>query len=140
MEPGRQFEQLPMFMTARELRHGVESSDFLGKGSDEQWNDKASRATRTSSGADDNSTLAEHIAKHGVMQPVAVYHSSTVAGSKWLQNGHHRVATAYSQNPDSLIPVRHVEDSNYGDVDFDEGSKSPHRTPSTQGNASWRAK
>lgn len=127
----QQFHQLPMFMSAREIRtdyqaldgdrddrvahdwdaspevHRPETDDELfGRKADEAWGDyDHSPNTHLS--------LGEHILRHGVENPVSLMDP---AAPKWdmgsqgkpqILGGHHRVAVMEQEKPTALMPVEH---------------------------------
>jgi hypothetical protein len=117
MELGQQFEQLPMFVSARDIHdnyipmdRGGSINGMYGRKLDEAAN--ANYMTRHGG----TGSLVDSIKAGGVKTPVHVYHSegdSTAYGvhGKALFDGHHRVAVAYDQNPDQLVPVVHDDNS-----------------------------
>lgn len=108
MEPGPQFHQLAMFMTAHELKHDVESGDAPGWGSErEMWAHKRRAANLPHSGYGGHS-LRQDIAQHGVKMPVEVWHDKELK-RPLLANGHHRTAVAHDMDPKTLLPVMHNE-------------------------------
>jgi len=98
---GKQFEQLPMFMTAKELKNEVTPDDWRAGGPslDSLWRRKAREAEK--------SGLTESIRKDGVQEPVEVVHRGET--HRYLVDGHHRVAAASKVGPKTLLPVRHSE-------------------------------
>jgi len=104
--PGPQFKQLPMFMTAHELRHGTVAQDAEAyEHPDIMWRDKTRRAQRT----DYHGWGRIRDVESGVREPVKVDHRypDDVEHPPVLFDGHHRVAAAYSHNPQALVPVEH---------------------------------
>ena len=111
-------KQLAMYMTAKELKEGVnQSADPGGRYMDHLWDYKLTEAktgairnaryrpTRKRKG----NTLYESIEKEGVRKPVEVVHhlqdSKYYKKGMQLSEGHHRVAAAYAINPNMIIPV-----------------------------------
>lgn len=106
---GKQFQQLPMFMTAHEIksqyrpwqadRRAVEVPDpdightYRMETDSELWDRKAREAP--------DHGLTKTSVKHGIHTPVPLLEGREV----W--DGHHRVAAAAVHTPDSLIPVEH---------------------------------
>ena len=124
-----QFQQLPMFMTAREIRDQYQGHDgsrrrFAGlsggeiqmfKGrhetEDEMFRRKVSEAEeRWDHGGD---YLAAHVRKHGVTHAISLQDDPTIVGSlgkPQILGGHHRVAVMHADRPDELMPVAHFRD------------------------------
>jgi hypothetical protein len=123
---GRQFEQLPMFMTGAEIKEKYEPLDGDRKwtrkpGSrgmsqetpDEMWDRKLDESKRThwKTGAN----LYKDIKKNGVQNPVSLQWERergpyTPPNAKpQVLGGHHRVAVAAAARPDDLIPVEHFQ-------------------------------
>lgn len=111
MQPGPQFQQLDMFKTAHELKHGnIQHIDRRhGDTADEMWNDKLRRVDM---GGLSNGWGRVENAHEGIHEPVEVSHWER--GVQQLTDGHHRVAAAYRHNPQSLIPVEHVDEDQIG--------------------------
>lgn len=124
---GGQFQQLPMFMPAGELRDQVTPGDIKNTDPDhltklgihtsaDFWDRKVSesRAPGTELGAHRDGTprdptrpsLANSVAASGVREPVSVWHEED--GSRTLWDGHHRVASAHHADPSQLVPVQHL--------------------------------
>ena len=119
-------QQLAMFMTAKEIKEGVNASfDRGGRNLDELWSNKL---RESKSGAIRNAryvptrkrkgnTLYESIQEHGVREPVELMHrkhpiernhpGEDIPPGMHLAEGHHRVAAAYDIDPNMLIPVIH---------------------------------
>lgn len=127
MEPGQQFKQLPMFMTARDIKETHEPNDRKpGEVSPSRiWNRKLRESKDTkdtggipikgANGAYEQVSLHEHIARTGVSQAVSIQDPQGAAGQKPLVfDGHHRVASAADSRPNDLIPV--VHSPNAGDA------------------------
>lgn len=57
----------------------------------------------------DTPTLYEHIEKHGVQKPVLL-HDKYIEKDQTptIMSGHHRVAVAYSVNPEMFVPVEYI--------------------------------
>ena len=118
----KQWEQLPMYMTAGEIKSIVNSSaDPGGDNMESLWHQKLYEAktgairnaryvpTRARKGA----TLYDSIKSKGVQKPVELNRNNkdTRFSKKGysLSEGHHRVAAAADINPNMLIPVEHSE-------------------------------
>jgi hypothetical protein len=118
VQPGAQFEQLPMFMSGREItqqyapaeddKHWINSKQRF-ENSDELWGRKAQesetgghggRSYRLNSG--ELGTLHESIKENGVQSPIPL-------GRTQVIDGHHRVASQFAIDPDKQIPVTHRE-------------------------------
>lgn len=95
-------EQLRMFVPAGELRayRPGYADAGLFDGTKEFWDTKLSEAVAGG--------LAASVAAKGVQEPVNVWHDRL---GKALANGGHRVAVAAHLNPESLVPVRHYDES-----------------------------
>lgn len=98
-----QFEQLPMFATARELREHYTPWDYneqAHEGDPEiMWEQKHEEVW--------DEGLYHQIADEGVKKPVNVHHT---AHDRELLNGHHRVAAQYDADPEAFIPLNHTHD------------------------------
>jgi len=105
MIKGQQFEQLPMFMTGKEIKEQYTPADYdpnYGEFADEKefWDSKLDEANQ--------SGLTQSIKEEGVKTPVILN-----LDGKTIDNGHHRVAaTTASPDDDKYIPVIHAEDQN----------------------------
>jgi hypothetical protein len=103
--------QLDMWKPARELRgmHLSDASVYLsnhGLSSASSENVKRARTNvmRRKVRESKKSGLYDSIKEQGVEKPVEVFHDWQGAT---LMEGHHRVASAMSIDPNSLVPVRH---------------------------------
>lgn len=111
---GAQFRQLPMFMSAREIRsqyvpwdNDREWVDHRGdwETDEEVWGRKLSEARE--------SGLDRDVVSHGVRNPVPLEHVDPWwHGNRTpqLMGGQHRVAVMSQERPDDLMPVEHFED------------------------------
>jgi hypothetical protein len=116
----QQWEQLPMFMKAGEIKAKVNTSaDPGGSDMDRLWHNKLYESktgairnarylpTRARKGA----TLYDSIKREGVRKPVELQRNTrdTKFSKKGysLSEGHHRVAAAADIDPNMLIPVEH---------------------------------
>lgn len=95
---GQQFEQLPMFMQAKELH-----SEAIEKG-DQGYGESHGGLMRTKLNESHESGLLHDIKQRGVQEPVDMIIGE---GRKILVEGHHRVAAAHRVNPEAWIPVQH---------------------------------
>lgn len=109
-----QGEQLPMFMTARDLYNNTQPGDAR-ESAPQMWNSKL-REARVPGSAEDSSgaSLRDSVRSSGVRTPVTVLHGGWIAGYQdsdkpILWNGHHRVVSAINTNPDQLVPVEHID-------------------------------
>ena len=107
-----QFSQLPMFMSAREIKsqydpwHGDFEDDY--ETSDELWDRKYQEATLGK-----EPTLDKQVLREGVKRPVAleVVHPWWNGDKKpEIMGGHHRIEIMARHKPDALMPVEHVSD------------------------------
>lgn len=127
MEPGPQFHQLAMFHTADELKNNVTPLDAWQHASPAaMWDHKLQQnqtwAADLSQRAEGTGpTMHESIGQQGVHTPVELMHSAS--GNTRLTEGHHRVASAFAHNPQSLIPVLHHEQF---DPAVAQASERPH--------------
>ena len=125
-----QFRQLPMFMSAHEIRqqyqgldsdrHDGTGEDFLetdeelfARKSDESQEYPHDGSERYSDGGDPSMpSLYEHVSKHGVENPISLQadHSRTgLLGKPEVFGGHHRLAVMSRIRPHALMPVEHFE-------------------------------
>ena len=111
---GKQFEQLPMFMSAHEIRGQYQASDRERieneDGDLESDNEFYSRKYDEANfdWGDGQGTHADHILRHGVSEPIALEYSPT-GGRRRPQviDGHHRIAVMHEERPHDLMPVEH---------------------------------
>jgi hypothetical protein len=108
MDKGKQWEQLPMFMSANEIlnthtlgdqdvEHHESREDVLTRKLDEAYEDDHGLY---------DGDLASDIRKNGVEKPLDLYREAD--GENILHDGHHRLAVQYDWNPDDVsIPVTH---------------------------------
>lgn len=125
---GTQFQQLPMFMTAGEIKDTVRPGDAEGYDSEsDMWSAKTDESHVEGSSVDHSApnrsgalSLADSVAREGVREPVGIFHEDD---GPMLGDGHHRVATAYAQGPGRYVPVEHHESmrSGYGVPVFPSG-------------------
>ena len=111
-----QFKQLPMFMSAREIRSQYQALDGDRETDSDGWREsdddlfdrkyEESYATKHLNG----DYLADHIAEHGVENPVSLQADPLNTGSfdkPEILGGHHRIAVMETSRPDDLMPVEH---------------------------------
>jgi hypothetical protein len=111
-----QFQQLPMFMSAREIRSQyqaldgdrLENSDGDLETDDDLFDRKhwESQTMKHLNG----DYLADHIAEHGVENPVSLQADPWKTGSLGkpaILAGHHRIAVMETSRPDELMHVEH---------------------------------
>jgi hypothetical protein len=109
MNQNLSFQQLDMFKPARELR-GMHLSDVQshiwnrGGGLDYQKTAKVVMARKVREAK--RSGLHEDIKQKGVQEPVSIVNGHPGFGS-YVADGHHRVASAMSIDPNMLVPVTH---------------------------------
>ena len=136
LNPQQFGEQLDMFKPAREIVEGMHTGDFennLGDSSNfaKHWGwqakldeAKTDRFYHTYAGKE---SLYDSVGRQGIKQPVAIRHWADRPGPQ-LANGHHRVAAAYDQNPDMLVPVVHYDiDAGERIDDWDGDGNNPDR-------------
>lgn len=102
MEPGPQFRQLAMFMTASELTDDhskVVPGDFTPDRAAEGWAQKLHEAKTAAPGKHGHVEYGD-----GIRNPVSLQYWSD-RGT--IGNGHHRVAVARDRGPNTLVPVEH---------------------------------
>lgn len=116
---GQQFQQLPMFMEAQELRNSpsiTHGDAMFYKDKDAMWRRKLDQANQPERHYDPDTpmdftktrpSLRESVGQGGVREPVQLRHG-TDRGTVMFE-GHHRTAAAYDHNPRSLVPVLHDE-------------------------------
>ena len=92
-------EQLPMFMTAHEIQSYARPTDLSGG-----WEQAYREAQEIKSRG--GVSLAEHVAKHGVEDPVHIVHHGGGAQPE-LADGHHRVALEAQNHPQRYLPMEH---------------------------------
>lgn len=108
MEPGRQFEQLPMFMPARDLMDPAQvTPEQVVR--DSGWGRKLTEAKQPMAfritGRKTGPSLHDSIRQHGIVWPVELKSGPT--GPPRINEGHHRIAVAHDIHPDYLVPVQH---------------------------------
>lgn len=110
-----QFRQLPMFMSAREIRSQyspwpgdrfeVQTRQGLRDETDaEMWNRKRRQASQGS--------LDRKILSEGVRNPVYLESpdpKEPLDRGPYLLGGHHRIAVMSEHKPDALVPVEHFQ-------------------------------
>ena len=106
-----QFQQLPMFMEAQEIRSSIQgTADYPNHPVDDVMKHKKSEA--------DRSGLTESIRTDGVQQPVQLVHKRDDEGygdtsTTIMGHGHHRVAAASDISKETgqpkYVPVVHSE-------------------------------
>ena len=112
----RQFQQLPMFMTAREIQEQTTPLDKSpGQPRARFWATRARSATHRHvvRNDPDSGNLADSIRTEGVHRPVEISWGETAKKKPELANGHHRVAVSFEHDPDRLIPVVHDAGEGY---------------------------
>jgi hypothetical protein len=138
LNPG-QFQQLPMFMTARDIDRqydpnegdrNVDESTGWVETTDELWDRKAQEAKQDASGVGDGLSVHDSVLRHGVKSPVWLYHDErSIQGDlPTVGNGHHRVAVLLHNDPDRLMPVLHGTHF-FGELE----KRSPKKTPDGKG-------
>jgi hypothetical protein len=112
-------KQLKLFMTARELMDMPAGDDL------EEWrpmsqnpdllNEKLEESMDPISYAKmyDNLNLHDSIKEKGVQNPVNIEFFSRENDETVISDGHHRVASAFSINPDMFIPIEYGDDSKH---------------------------
>jgi hypothetical protein len=130
---GQQFRQLPMFMSAREIRNQYqaidgdrsdthplrphprpENFDKWIENDDQLFNRKYEESWAPNRKVSSGRTLGDDILKHGVENPVSLQVDLEKTGSAKkpeILGGHHRLAVMGVHKPDELMPVEHFKDS-----------------------------
>ena len=111
----KQFEQLPMFMSAREIRGQYQALDADRK--EHEYNDnelfdrKYDEAENNYDHApNEHRSLKDALLQDGVRNPISLQADANkvgLGGKPQILGGHHRVAVMYEHKPDSLMPVAH---------------------------------
>lgn len=113
---GKQFEQLPMFMTGGEIKAkyqvpfgeiwrapGEQPGTFLDRR--ETTDEVFARKLKEAPGRG----LTEASVRQGIQTPVALSHAGNSPGfGPTILDGHHRIAAAAAHTPNSLVPVVHI--------------------------------
>jgi hypothetical protein len=127
------YDQLQMFMTARQLRTDLRPGDALdaeryGLSSTEaerrvaeanMWRDKIDESNVPGSSESAHHTdhpnfdrsgdsMVESVRRNGVQAPVGIFHGTSYGAM--IGDGHHRIAAAFSVNPNMEVPVEHHAD------------------------------
>lgn len=101
------YGQLPMFMTGKEIkehfapRYGDQYGSGISRTEGQLWSKKLREATNRKT---EDGTLRKSIAAKGVQEPVDL----DLPSNRWkpeVINGHHRIAVAARDMPDTPIPV-----------------------------------
>jgi len=105
---GRQWKQLDMYKTAKELR----GSTLLDVESAKVWDAGRTPAAQVDKevmgqklGESRMTGLYDSIKAQGVSKPVYVTHDAKLGQT--VGDGHHRIAAAHDIDPNMLIPVEH---------------------------------
>lgn len=102
-------KQLKLFMTARELMQHPAGDDLDHWRPMEQNEDLFHEKLGES--MDDG--LHSSIKKEGVKEPISLEFVTKGDNTPVISDGHHRIAAAFSVNPDMIIPVEYGDDSKY---------------------------
>lgn len=105
-------DQLPMFMTGREIKENYKPwYGDINPGETESglWNRKYREATHVDMGPP---SLRDDILKNGVKNPISLQFKHLYGNDvpPQVMGGHHRVAVMAQDKPDSLMPVAHYPD------------------------------
>lgn len=116
-------KQLKLFMTARELMHMPAGDDL------EEWRPMAENENlfREKLGESISDSLFQSIKEEGVKEPVTLEFFNRDTDDTIISDGHHRVASAFTVNPNMIIPIEYGDDSKYlynMGIDPRKGSKS----------------
>jgi hypothetical protein len=114
VQPGAQFEQLPMFMSANEIlsshklvdqvfRPSVSNNEVLS----EKLKDAKNPLTPTRGyWLNPGESLYDSISSSGIKRPINL--AKFDDGTRMMMDGHHRLAVQHDLNPDApVIPVEH---------------------------------
>lgn len=114
-----QFKQLPMFMSAHEIRsqyrpwEGDRELTHTPEGVRDETNDELWARKRHEASLGVMPTLDEQILKEGVKNPIPLQHVDPWwhgNAQPQIMGGHHRLAVMYEHKPHDLMPVEHFED------------------------------
>ena len=113
-----QFQQLPMFMSAREIKSRYspwpgdfeEHEDGSAESPREVWDRKYNESL--------DFGLHRSVLKDGVKHPVAL---QAGGADPLIMGGHHRIEVMSRNRPDALMPVEHFED--FWDAQKSQGSR-----------------
>ncbi len=101
-------EQLPMFVSAREIKEQYHPLDYMEhRTKDEFWQDKLEESKVKAEWS--KQSTYRSVGREGVKRPVQIY-IDPATGQKNLGQGHHRVISQYEQGPDELIPATFTND------------------------------
>jgi hypothetical protein len=107
IKPSRQWQQLDMWKTAKELRDStlldVESMKVGREGISHEDMDKEVMGRKLKDAR--SSGLYDSIKASGVSRPVYVTNNKKFGQT--VGDGHHRIAAAHDIDPNMLIPVEH---------------------------------
>lgn len=129
MAISQQFHQLPLFLSAREIRSNYQALDadrrktyrdggegFWVQDTAESDNDVYTRKYTESSrnrwhSTNDSRSLTEALVEDGVKNPVSlqVPDARGEEGKPQVLGGHHRIAVMERHKPDALMPVEHFQ-------------------------------
>lgn len=130
---GTQFRQLPMFMSAHEIRsqyQGLDGDrdDVMDEFEDRPETDEELFQRKSHEaeweGYDGSPSLWDRLEKEGVKNPISLQADHTQKGSLGrpeILGGHHRVAVMSHIKPHALMPVEHFE--NYEDAQRSLGDR-----------------
>lgn len=100
-------EQLPMFMTARDIHRTITPGDMGGFDKPAQmWADKLAESKVDNADDGTDRTIWQSVKDEGVRSPVDIAHRPS---GPMLWDGHHRVVSALNTDPDQYVPVLHEE-------------------------------
>jgi hypothetical protein len=120
----KQFEQLPMFMSAHEIRHQYQAldadreeheyddpTDNDYENDHELFNRKYDEAENDyDHEPNEHRSLKDAVLKDGVRNPISLQADAKkvgLDGKPEILGGHHRVAVMYEHKPNNLMPVAH---------------------------------
>ena len=113
-KPGRQWRQLDMWKTAKELRNAplldVESEKLWNPSNSHEDMDKKVMGDKLAESR--SSGLYDSIKANGVSKPVYLSYRGKFASAELgpgfaVGDGHHRIASAHDIDPNMLVPVEY---------------------------------
>jgi hypothetical protein len=113
-------KQLKLFMTARELMDMPAGDDL------EQWRPMSQNEDlfHEKLGESMDTRLYDSVKSHGVQKPVNIDFFSRDHDNTVISDGHHRIATAHSINPNMIIPIEYSDDKYLYNLGIDPRNKS----------------
>jgi hypothetical protein len=112
-------KQLKLFMTARELMDMPAGDDT------EQWRPMSQNKDlfHEKLGESMDTHLYDSVKAYGVQEPVNIDFFSRDHDNTVISDGHHRIATAHSINPNMIIPIEYSDDKYLYNLGIDPRNK-----------------